>query len=136
MDSIITRTSEETVPDQWESQVLARILLGHEVIMVTNAPRDMVEAMHMRWAQSLEEAMEIARGLVKKADYSVTVIPDGGVGMVSLKISREAAVFMLYISAVFLGRTSKSNDAIHSSLVCIDLVTSKCANHIQHVRRN
>ena len=77
MDSIITRTSEETVPDQWESQVLARILLNHEVIMVTNAPREMVEAMHMCWAATLQEAIEIAKDLVNKDDYNVTIIPDG-----------------------------------------------------------
>ncbi len=77
MDGIINRSSGETVPDQWESQILARILLRHEVIMVTGAPRDMVEAMHMRYAGSMEEAMDMAKGLVNKADYQVTVIPDG-----------------------------------------------------------
>ena len=45
--------------------------------MVTGAPRDMVEAMHMRYAGSMEEAMDMAKGLVNKADYQVTVIPDG-----------------------------------------------------------
>lgn len=77
MDGIIHRASGETVPDQWESQILARILLRHPVIMVTNALREMVEAMHMRYADSMEEAMDIAQGLVNKADYQVTVIPDG-----------------------------------------------------------
>lgn len=77
MENILSRSSLETVPDQWESQILARILLRHEVIMVTDAPREMVEAMHMRWASTLEEAMEIAKALVDKQHYDVTVIPDG-----------------------------------------------------------
>ena len=77
MDDIIDRSSEETVPDQWESQILARILLRHEVIMVTGTQRDMVEAMHMHYAESMEEAMDIAINLVEKPDYQVTVIPDG-----------------------------------------------------------
>lgn len=77
MDGIIRRTSEETVPDQWESQILARILLRHPVIMVTGASREIVESMHMRYADSMEEALDIARGLVNKPDYQVTVIPDG-----------------------------------------------------------
>jgi len=77
MDGIIHKTRDETVADQWESQILARILLRHPVIMVTGAPREMVEAMHMRYADSLEEAMDIAKSLVNKPDYQVTVIPDG-----------------------------------------------------------
>ncbi len=77
MDGIAGRSMEETVPDQWESQVLARILLRHEVVMVTDAPREMVEAMHMRYAGSMQEAMDVAAGLVHKPDYRVVVIPDG-----------------------------------------------------------
>jgi len=49
MDEIMARNREETMPDQWESQVLARILLKHKVIMVTNASKEMVENMHMKW---------------------------------------------------------------------------------------
>ncbi len=77
MDSIIVTPMDKTIPDQWESQILARILLKHEVIMVTDAPREMVQAMHMRYADSVQEAMEIAKGIVAKDDYRVTVIPDG-----------------------------------------------------------
>lgn len=77
MDSIIATPMDQTIPDQWESQILARVLLEHEVIMVTGAPRDMVEAMHMRYAGSLDEAMELAKGLVAREDYRVTVISDG-----------------------------------------------------------
>ena len=77
MEGILPRSREETIPDQWESQILARILLHHEVIMVTDAPRDMVEAMHMRWAPTLQEAMEMSKALVEKKDYEVTIIPDG-----------------------------------------------------------
>jgi len=37
----------------------------------------MVEAMHMRWASTLEKAIKIARDFMKKDDYNVSVIPDG-----------------------------------------------------------
>jgi len=77
MDSIIKTPMDQTIPDQWESQILARILLRHEVIMVTGAPREMVEAMHMRYASGMDEAMDIAKGLIGREDYQVTVIPDG-----------------------------------------------------------
>ncbi len=77
IESILPRSRGETIPDQWESQILARILLHHEVIMVTDAPREVVEKMHMRWAPTLEEAMVTARRLVNNCDYDVTIIPDG-----------------------------------------------------------
>lgn len=77
MEGILPRSREETIPDQWESQILARILLHHEVIMVTDAPRDMVQAMHMHWASTLQEALRIAEALVNKKDCEIAIIPDG-----------------------------------------------------------
>ncbi|MFW6266124.1 MAG: nickel-dependent lactate racemase [Halanaerobiales bacterium] len=76
MDRIMARDRKETIPDQWESQILARILLKHEVIMVTDAPKEMVEDMHMKWADNLEEAIKMADKIVGK-ESKVTVIPDG-----------------------------------------------------------
>ncbi len=35
MDDILAIKRGETVPDQWEAQILCRILLKHRVIMVT-----------------------------------------------------------------------------------------------------
>ncbi|MCR4442924.1 MAG: nickel-dependent lactate racemase [Peptococcaceae bacterium] len=77
MDDIIRRGASETVPDQWESQILARVLLKHRVIMVTDAPREMVEDMHMKWAPSLAAALEMAGKMVGDDRAKVTVIPDG-----------------------------------------------------------
>jgi len=74
---VMKRNAQETQPDQWEIQILARILLKHQVIMVTEAPQEMVENMHMKWAASLDEAVELAKKLLGKPDYSFTVIPDG-----------------------------------------------------------
>ena len=66
---------EETIADQWESQILARILKKHTVIMVTRpALKTMVEEMKMRYAPSLQEALAMARAMGKE---SVTVIPNG-----------------------------------------------------------
>ena len=76
MDDILARGRNDTLPDQWESQILARILLKFEVIMVTAAPRRMVEDMHMKWAANMEEALELAEGIVGKG-ATITVIPDG-----------------------------------------------------------
>lgn len=66
-----------TEPDQWEYQILARILSAHKVIVVTrDCDHKMLEAMHLNTASSLEEALKKAFSLVG-ADASVAVIPDG-----------------------------------------------------------
>ncbi|WP_130863275.1 nickel-dependent lactate racemase [Bacilliculturomica massiliensis] len=76
MERFLATEQNDTVPDQWESQILCRILLKYRVIMVTDAPRDMVRAMHMEWAPDIAEALRMAdRWLGGKG--SVSVIPDG-----------------------------------------------------------
>jgi nickel-dependent lactate racemase len=77
MEDILDRDRKETIPDQWESQILARILAKFTVIMVTDAPREMVEDMHLKWAFDIENALEMAEKIVNKEKASVTVIPDG-----------------------------------------------------------
>lgn len=74
-DSIMATPQEKTIPDQWESQILARILKNFTVIMVTRPElKTMVEEMKMRYAPTLEEALAAAKALGKE---SVTVIPNG-----------------------------------------------------------
>ena len=67
----------ETVPDQWESQVLARILSKHPVIIVSDKiDPEIVKAMHMEHAGSFAEALQRAREL-KGKESKITVIPNG-----------------------------------------------------------
>ena len=67
----------ETVADQWESQVLARILNRHHVIMVSDLIKpEIVRAMHMEHASSLDEALRRAYALQGR-NAKVAVIPDG-----------------------------------------------------------
>lgn len=77
MDEIIKRKAYETIPDQWESQILARILLKYKVIMVTEAPKKMIEDMFMKWAPSIEKALEMAEEIVGNKNSKITIIPDG-----------------------------------------------------------
>ena len=80
MDEILARGRNETVFDQWESQILLRMLLKYTIIMVTEAPKDMVEAMHMKYAASIDEALAMAKKIVAAKGVSepkITVIPDG-----------------------------------------------------------
>ena len=64
-------------PDQWEFQILARILEKFTVIMVTDlCDPQMIKNMHMKHASSFEEALQMAFD-IKGKDAKVAVIPDG-----------------------------------------------------------
>ena len=66
---------DRTAPDQWESQILARVLMHHTVIFVTRPElRTMVEEMKMRYAPSLDDALAMARAMGKQ---SLCFIPNG-----------------------------------------------------------
>ncbi len=68
---------DETVPDQWQYQILARILEKHHVYFVARKEmEEAVNAMKMEYAPSLEEAYARARAL-KDASARVAVIPNG-----------------------------------------------------------
>ena len=66
---------DKTIPDQWEAQILARIIRNFTVIVVSRPEmKTMVEEMKMRYAATLDEALDMAHALGKK---SLTVIPNG-----------------------------------------------------------
>jgi len=67
----------ETVPDQWTSQIFARILAHHKVIMVSDlVDPKLVKDMHMELASNVDEALAMAFK-IKGNDAKVAVIPDG-----------------------------------------------------------
>lgn len=66
---------DKTIPDQWESQILARILMKHTVIMVCLPKyKQIVEDMKMKYAETLDEAIAMAKAMGKE---SMTFIPNG-----------------------------------------------------------
>jgi len=77
MDKILAIEPEHTIADQWEAQILARILLKHPVIMVTDqCDPKLVTDMGMKVAKTLPEAMAMAEEIAgPNARY--TVVPDG-----------------------------------------------------------
>lgn len=77
MKRFLATDRNSTVPDQWESQILCRILLKYKVIMVTQAPKDMVEEMQMDYADSVEDAIRLADEYLGRENSKITVIPDG-----------------------------------------------------------
>ena len=66
----------ETLPDQWQAQVLVRILKKHKVIYISEADDQMIRDFHMIPAHSIEEAMEKAEEILGFKG-TVTAIPDG-----------------------------------------------------------
>lgn len=68
---------DKTIPDQWEFQILARILEKFIVIMVTNlCDPNMIKNMHMKHASSFDEALKMAFD-IKCKNSKIAVIPDG-----------------------------------------------------------
>ena len=84
---IETILPENTQMDQWEAQILARVLLKATCYFVTGAEnRALIEAMHMVWMPDVNTALrEAGKRLGSMA--SVTVIPDG-VGVIMQEVSR------------------------------------------------
>lgn len=77
MKTFLDRKPEETIIDQWQSQIFARVLLKARVVFVSSCEDRLVEELHMIPAHSMEEALEKAKEIVNREDYKVTVIPDG-----------------------------------------------------------
>jgi nickel-dependent lactate racemase len=77
---------DRTRADQWEAQILARILSRFRVIMVSDPEQaEIIRAMHMEYAASLPEAIERAKEL-SGPDARFAVIPDG-VAVIAEKIN-------------------------------------------------
>ena len=77
MRTFLARRPEETIIDQWQSQILARVLLKAKVVFVSACDEQIVRDLHMIPAHTPEEAMKIARDLLGRDDWKATVIPDG-----------------------------------------------------------
>ena len=68
----------EPIYDQWEAQVLARVLERARVILVSDhLPEKVARDLLLDHAKSLEEALEIAYGILGRRDARVVAIPEG-----------------------------------------------------------
>ncbi len=83
MQVFLSRDRDSTVPDQWQAQILLRILKKTTVVYISDAPDEMVRDMHMIPAHSVNEALRLAEEILGNADASITVIPDGIAVMVT-----------------------------------------------------
>lgn len=75
--SFLNTPKEETIADQWESQILCRVLLkAKKIIYISDLDDELIETFHMIPAKDLDDAMAKADEIMGK-DASVTVIPNG-----------------------------------------------------------
>jgi len=77
MREFLATPSEDTIPDQWQSQIFARILKNTSVIYISDAEDEIVKDLQMIPAHSIEEAIEKAEEILGKKDAKIAVIPDG-----------------------------------------------------------
>lgn len=85
MDLFLSRGRNETVSDQWQTQIFIRVLQKARVIYISQMEDETIEKLHMIPAKTLEEAIEKAKKLVDKENPTITAIPDGVAVMVKGK---------------------------------------------------
>lgn len=73
----MSRGRNETVSDQWQTQIFIRVLKRARVIYVSDAADQLVRDLHMIPAHSLDEAMRLAEEILGNSQATVTAIPDG-----------------------------------------------------------
>mgnify|MGYP006282424967 CR=1 FL=1 len=77
LERVSTVPMDKTVPDQWEFQILARILTRYKVILVTElCDPGIITAMHMDWAPTVDAALRLADACAGP-NAAIAVIPDG-----------------------------------------------------------
>ena len=68
----------EPIYDQWEAQVLARVLEKARVVLVSDyLPEKVAKDLLLDHARILEEALEIAYGILRRKDARIIAIPEG-----------------------------------------------------------
>lgn len=77
MGLFLSRKRGETVPDQWQTQILLRVLMRARVIYISQMEDKLVKDMHMIPAKNLQEALEKAKAMLGKDEITITAIPDG-----------------------------------------------------------
>ena len=76
-EQCVSTPQAETIPDQWESQILARILMKHHVIFVSRPEMEQtLREMKLDYAPDLAQALEMAKK-EKGENALITVIPNG-----------------------------------------------------------
>ena len=77
MERILATPMDKTDPDQWEYQILCRMMLKHRIIFVSEpAMQKTIEEMKLEYAPDLDTALDRARE-AKGKDAHLVIIPNG-----------------------------------------------------------
>jgi nickel-dependent lactate racemase len=77
MSVFLSRGKNQTVPDQWQTQVMLRVLKKARVIYVSEMDDDIISKMHMIPAKSVADAINQARSILDNNQLTIVAIPDG-----------------------------------------------------------
>ena len=72
--------ADETIVDQWQSQIFARVMMRSKVVYLSEAADELVRDFGMIPAHSLEETLRAADGILREKGLengSILAIPDG-----------------------------------------------------------
>ena len=76
-NALLTRGRDGTLPDQWQAQVLARVMKKASVILVSrHCEEELIRSFGLLYADSFEKAMELARQRTAE-DAKVLFVPNG-----------------------------------------------------------
>lgn len=76
MEDFLATKPGDTIIDQWQSQIFARVLLHANVIYISDADDETVRDLHMIPAHSVSEALSIADSILPGRE-KILAIPDG-----------------------------------------------------------
>lgn len=77
LQKILVVPQQQTQADQWQSQIFARALVKCRVILISDAPDQIVRDLHMIPAHSLGEALTLAEQTLGDPQARIAVIPEG-----------------------------------------------------------
>ena len=77
MSLFMSREKNETVPDQWQTQVMLRVLKRASVIYVSEMDDEAISKMHMIPASDISDAISKAKNILGNNDPKIVAIPDG-----------------------------------------------------------
>jgi len=77
MALFMSRGKNETVPDQWQTQVMLRVLKRASVIYVSEMDDETISKMHMIPATDISDAISKAKEILGNNEPKIVAIPDG-----------------------------------------------------------
>jgi nickel-dependent lactate racemase len=89
LKTFIKTPRSKTLVDQWQSQILARVLQHATVIYISDAPDKIVRDLHLIPAKTIANALNIAEKILNNPNATITAIPDAVSIIIKQKIIKN-----------------------------------------------